>query len=520
MPSLLSPLRYPSVYALLSGALLVLAFPTPHVSLLAWVALAPLLVVLVQKRARWRLFLYGFLAGAVFFGGTCYWIYDVMRIHGHLPPVACLGVLGLFILVTVPFFGVFSWAVGELAQRWQLGALMLAPMVWVALEWLRAYFPFGGFPWNLLGYAIAPQIGWAQPAAYVGVYGLSFMIAAVNAFVAVFWLAPSRRRAAPLAAIALALAIAWLAGRGIPAEPTTATALLVQTNLPQQEVFDPLWVHNNPDEMQALEELTRQAVAAQPTPPALVIWPEIPVSIYFNHDPVMRARLIALAQSTRAYFITGTIDYHPAGSERPDVFNSAVLLSPAGELVAQYDKMELVPFGEYLPAVGRIGFFKRLVREVSDFKPGRDFDVMPTAHGRLSMFICYEAIFPGQVRQFVAREGGAEVLVNISNDGWFGRSAAAAQHLNMARLRAVETRRFLLRSTNTGISAVIDPYGRIVTRAPDHVRTALPVSFAPRQERSFYTRHGDWLSFVCTLAVVAALGRKFWAEALEEAIRQ
>ncbi len=136
------------------------------------------------------------------------------------------------------------------------------------------------------------------------------------------------------------------------------------------------------------------------------------------------------------------------------------------------------------------------------------------------MFICYEAIFPGLVRQFVAREGGAEVLVNISNDGWFGRSAAAAQHLNMARLRAVETRRFLLRSTNTGISAVIDPYGRIVSRAPDHVRAVLPVGFAPLQERSFYARHGDWLPFICALAVGAALGRKFWATALEEAVRQ
>jgi len=520
MPSLLSPLRYPSVYALLSGALLVLSFPAPHFSLLAWVALAPLLVVLVQNRARWRLFLYGFLAGAVFFAGTCYWIYDVMRIHGHLSPAACVLVLGLFVLVTAPFFGLFSWAVGELARRWQLGALLLAPLVWVAIEWLRTYFPFGGFPWNLLGYAIAPHIGWVQPAAYVGVYGLSFMIAAVNAFVALFWLAPSRRRAAPLAAVAVALAIAWFAGRGLPAQPTTATALLVQTNLPQQDVFDPLWVYNNPDEMQALEQLTRDAVRVQPAPPALVIWPEIPVSIYFNHDPVTRARLISLAQTTRVYFITGTVDYQPAGSEHPDVFNSAVLLSPAGELVAQYDKIELVPFGEYLPAIGRLNFFQRMVREVSDFKPGREYDVMPTAHGRLSMLICYEAIFPGLVRQFVEREGGAEVLVNISNDGWFGRSAAAAQHFNIARLRAVETRRFLLRSTNTGISAVIDPYGRVVSRAPDHARLALPVAFAPRSERSFYARHGDWLPFVCTLAVLAALGRKFWATALEEAVRQ
>jgi apolipoprotein N-acyltransferase len=410
--------------------------------------------------------------------------------------------------------------VGELARRWQVGALLAAPVVWVALEWLRTYFPFGGFPWNLLGYAIAPHIGWVQPAAYVGVYGLSFMIVGVNAFVAVFWLAPSRRTAVPLAAIAVALTVAWLVGRRLPAEPATATALLVQTNLPQQDVFDPLWVYNHPDEMQALEQLTRDAVAAQPTPPALVIWPEIPVSIYFNQDPVIRARLIALAQSTRVHFITGTIDYTPIEGSRPDVYNSAVLLSRDGGLVAQYEKIELVPFGEYLPAIGRFGFLKRMVREVSDFSPGREYDVMPTDQGRLSMFICYEAIFPGQVRQFVEREGGAEFLVNISNDGWFGRSAAAAQHLNMARLRAVETRRFLLRGTNTGITAVIDPYGRLVSRAPEHVRAVLPVGFAPRQERSFYARFGDWLPLLCTLVTVGALGRKFWAEALEEAVRQ
>ncbi|HXE75452.1 MAG TPA: apolipoprotein N-acyltransferase [Candidatus Xenobia bacterium] len=514
----LSPLRYPTVYALLSGVLLVLSFPRPQLSLLAWVALAPLLVVLMQNRARWRLFLYGYVAGVVFFGGTCYWLYATMRTYGHLSSVASAGVLLLFVLVEAIFFGLFAWITGELARRWQMRALLLAPVAWVAVEYLRTHIPVGGFPWNLLGYAVAPVIGWVQPASYVGVYGLSFLVVAVNMVAALYWLAPTRRNAVPLAVIAVVLFAAWLAGSQLPTLPTPATAVLVQTNLPQQEEFDPQWIQKHPDELEGLEELTRAAARKLESPPALVVWPEMPVSLYFNHDPVIRARMISLAQSLRSHFLTGIVDYKPEADGRYYPRNSAVLLTADGDLIGQYDKIHLVPFGEYLP-FGRVKWIEPLVKEVSAFRPGTNYAVMPSGAGRLSVFICYEAIFPALVRRFVEGETGAELLVNISNDGWFDNTAAT-QHLNMARVRAVETRRYLLRATNTGITAVIDPYGRIIARAPAHRRTVLIASFAPQSTRTWYARLGDWLPLLCALAIVAALGRKFWMDKLEAALSQ
>ncbi|MFQ5662338.1 MAG: apolipoprotein N-acyltransferase [Terriglobia bacterium] len=520
MRLLLALQRYPTACALLSGVLLVLCFPRPQLTLLAWVALTPLLVATFRPAPRTRLFFYGYLAGGVFFAGTCSWIYNVIRIYGHLSALAAGSILLLFVLVQALYFGLFSLITGELARRWQLLGLFLSPFVWVALEWARSYVPFGGFPWNLLGYAVAPHIGWIQPAAYTGIYGVSFLVAGVNALVAGFWLVPSRRGAVSLGVVALVLAGLAIWGRQLPPVPTTATALLVQTNLPQQEEFDPRWVEHHPEELRPLEQLTREAVRAlAPANPALVVWPEVPVSFYFHHDPVIRARLLRLAQATRSYFLVGVVDYRrdrPAEAGTGGVlhpYNSAVLLSPAGELVAQYDKIHLVPFGEYLPLADWLGFLEKLVPEVSDFRPGRERVVMPTPQGGLAIIICYEAVYPGLVRQFVER--GADVLVNISNDGWFGRSAAPAQHLNMARVRAVETRRFLLRATNTGITAVVDPFGRVVARAPTHTRTVLAAGFGPRRRVSFYVRTGDWLAALCALVVAAALARKFWVDAVE-----
>lgn len=509
----LSPTRYPTVCALLSGFLLVLCFPRPQVTWLAWVALAPLLAITTSRRSRLRQFGYGYLAGLIFFAGTCSWVYDVMRTYGHLSVFAAGAVLVLFVLFLALHVGLFSFAVAELARRWQLHALALVPFVWVAVEWLRTYI-FSGFPWNLLGYAVAPHTGWIQPAAYTGIYGVSFLVAGVNALVAACWLAPSRRRVVLLVLVAAVLSAALAWGQRLPPVPTTATALLVQTNLPQLGEYDPEWVQHHADQISQLEQLTRQAVAARPDePPALIVWPEIPISLYFHHDPVIRARLLQLAQATRSYLLVGVVDFRPDpdGSQHP--YNSAVLLSPDGELVAQYDKIHLVPFGEYVPLARWLSFLGKMTAEVSDFRPGRERVVMGAPQFRLGTFICYEAVFPALVREFVA--GGADVLVNISNDGWFGRSAAAAQHLNMARVRAVETRRFLLRATNTGITAVVDPYGRVVAQAPTHTRTVLAAGFAPQRTRTLYTRLGDWFAALCALVTVVALARKFWIVAVE-----
>ncbi len=514
MLAVVSPLRNPTACATLSGLLLVLSFPHAHLTFLAWVALAPLVASVCYRRTRRRLFLLGYWCGIIFFAGTCPWIYDVMRIYGHLSVAAAGGVLALFVLIMALYFGVFALTIGELARRWQFQALMAVPFVWVALEWARAHLIFGGFPWNLLGYAIAPHIGWIQYASYTGIYGVSFLVAAVNALVVAYWLAPSLRRMVSLAAVVLLLAVAELWSWRLPPEPAAAQAVLVQPNLPQQEDYDPDWVRHHPDELARLEQASR--AAARSVPPGrqtLLVWPEVPVSFYFHHDPALRARLLQLAQATRSYFLVGIVDYRPDAEGKQRAYNSAALLSPAGEFIGQYDKIHLVPFGEYVPLEDWLSFLGPLVQEVSAFSPGPELAVLPAGEGKLAVIICYEAVFPALVRQFVDR--GAEVLVNISNDGWYGVSAAPAQHLNMARMRAVETRRFLLRATNTGVTTIVDPYGRLVAQAPAHTEAVLVGSFAFRRQPSFYMRSGDWFPALCVLVALLLVVRRFWVLAVE-----
>lgn len=513
MSAFLSPLRNPTACAVLSGLLLILSFPRAQLSLLALVALAPLVATLCLPRSRPKVFFLGYLTGLIFFAGTCNWIYDVMRVYGHLSVLAAGGVLLLFVLAFALFFAAFALLIGELARRWQLLALAAVPFVWVAVEWLRNYVPFGGFPWNLLGYAVAPHIGWIQYAAYTGVYGVSFLVATVNALLAGYWLAPSARRGYLLLAVVVALAGTEIWGWRLPPYPTTGHAVLVQTNLPQQEEFDPSWVPKHSGEISALEQITREAVTGGAAPPNLVIWPEVPVSFYFHHDPALRAQLLRLAQATRSYFLVGVVDYRPDAEGNQIPYNSAVLLSPSGEFVSQYDKIHLVPFGEYLPLADWLSWLGPLVAEVSAFRSGSEPVVLPAGREQVGVFICFESVFPGLVREFAER--GAGVLVNISNDGWFGQSAAPAQHFNMARMRAVETRRFLLRGTNTGITAVVDPLGRVVVRAPDHTRATLTAGFAYRSERTSYVRNGDWFPALCALLTLVALARKLWVAAVE-----
>lgn len=514
----LSPRHHPLACSMLSGALLVAVFSNLPMSLLAWVAMAPLFAVCLQRFGRARLFLCGYVTGAVFFAGSCYWIYNVMHDYGGLPVVVAAGVLLLFVLMFALFFGVFALLAGELAQRWRLKALFLFPFLWVGLEWVRTVLPFGGFPWNLLGYGVASWTGWIQPAAYTGIYGVSFLVAAVNAAVAAYWFAPNRRRLALLGVMATALVGTAVAGHFLPAEETDSHVVLVQPNLPQLPAPGSSWEEVASDALAAFEQMAHEAVRGlDAQAPPLVVWPEAPAHFYFHRDPVLRARLTALAQSTRSYLLLGTIDFRrdPGGEEDTRLFpyNSAVLISPTGGFVGQYDKIHLVPFGEYLPWGPVFGLAGALVDEVSDFRPGNAYTVLPVGENRLSVFICYEAIFPELVQEFADR--GAQLLVNISNDGWFGRSSAAAQHLNMARMRAVESRRFLVRATNTGITTVVDPRGRLLGRLPSHERGVLTAGFRYRTAPSFYVQFGDWFASLCAFVTVLALLRAFWLATIE-----
>jgi apolipoprotein N-acyltransferase len=507
----------------------VLIFPSPSIFALSWIALAPLLLAILTPRTGNRDplesagniqasatprqgFLLGYFSGIVWYGGTCYWVYHTMRLYGNLDAPVAAGVLLSFCLLYGLYHGLFGWLLALVARPRPNGlrnALLLTPFLWVAVEALRSRI-IKGFAWDLLGTAQVDNIPLTRLATVTGVYGISFLIALVNAGIVATYLAPPARRRRLLP---IAFAIALMLQLGVLAKPRTLPAdhyaILVQSNVS----LDELWTLDSAARSyvvaglgsQTLNEL--EALSTMPNgirlrKADLIVWPESPAPFFDNDDSFLRA-LSSLAQDRQAYVIAAVVGSVPGvTSPTPQITNRAIVASPAGAWIGHYDKIHLVPFGEYIPYPFLFGFAQKLTREVGDFHPGMQRTVISTRDQRLGIFICYESIFPDEVRQFAAN--GANVFINLSNDGWYGEHGAPGQHLNMARMRAIENNRWLLRDTNTGITASIDPYGRIVAQAPRNQRTGLLAPYNTISTQTFYTRHGDWFAWTC--AIISLLG--------------
>jgi apolipoprotein N-acyltransferase len=318
----------------------------------------------------------------------------------------------------------------------------------------------------------------------------------------------------------LGAAIVLQAGHWIvrPPLPADHSARLVQANIPILQGSE--WTKEYFDD--TLTDLSRISLTA-PTPtaeglnsvspnsaasgthaPDLIVWPESPAP-FNTTDPFFREAVSNIAREARAWALVGSVgaSARQTSETATQSYNSAALVSPGGEWAGRYDKIHLVPFGEYVPFKSIFSFAGGLSKEVGDFSPGESRASLTAGGGRLGVFICYESIFPDDVRQFAAN--GAQVFVNVSNDGWYGDSGAYAQHLKQARMRAVENNRWLLRDTNTGVTASIDPYGRIVARAPRKIRTSLEAPYALSNVTTFYTRHGDWFAYLCAIISMVAL---------------
>jgi apolipoprotein N-acyltransferase len=513
----------------LSSLLQVLIFPLPGLYVLSWVAFAPLIVALLRARPVGVLemdgsvnlqaanpgqaFLLSYISGILWYAGTCYWIYNTMHEFGGLSKPLALLALFLFCLYLGLYHGLFgllvSLAVGP--GRDNRRALVAAPFLWVAVELARTLVT--GFPWNLLGTAQVDNISLSRITTWTGVYGVSFEIMLVNVAVAAAFLVPRKRRKTLLVA-SLAAAAVLQAGRLVeaPVLPTDHTALLVQENIP----VDANWTRDAFE--RTLRELTDLSVKAASRSGAsdstrdkvdLIVWPESPAP-FFTNDPLFRAPVSETARETRTWVVTGGIGSTPvtqSGRSASQVFNSAALISPSGDWTARYDKVHLVPFGEYLPFPRLFSFAGGLTKEVGEFQKGASRAALDAGSTRLGIFICYESVFPGEVREFA--DQGAQVLVNLSNDGWYGDSGAYAQHLNQTRMRAIENDRWLLSATNTGVTASIDPYGRTVARLPRKERGALVAPYALTSVTTFYTRHGDWFCWLCAIISAGALVSRF-----------
>lgn len=507
--------------ATLSGALQILIFPSPGLYFLCWIAYAPLMVALLRTRQAeapggflaatpWQGFLLTWLSGVICSAGTCFWIFHVMHVYGGLDAATSLGVLVLFCLWIGSHTGLFGLGFALMAVGGQRGkipslrrALIAAPFLWVAVELVRT--KIFGFPWDLLGTAQVDNIPLGRIATMTGVYGVSFEIMLVNSAFAAAFLVKRRQRTVILAsAIAASLIVQLSAMVQPPRLPATETARLVQENIPIREQ----WTREQFD--QTIEMLKQDSIPSQANllpgdpVPSLVVWPESPAP-FFVDDPPFSQAASEIARQANAYLIVGSVGTNASPQmRRPDeIYNSAALVTPTGKWTARYDKIHLVPFGEYVPYSDLFSFARKLTKEVGNFVPGTKRNVFDLGAYKVGVFICYESIFPGEVRQFAAN--GGNVFVNISNDGWFGFYGAPEQHLNMARMRAIENNRWLLRATNTGITLSIDPYGRVVASAPRNVRTTLDAPFSVVTGTTFYTRHGDWFAYLCAIISVMAL---------------
>ena len=533
--------------AILSAGLLELPFPIAGPlpawrTVFAWFGLVPLLAAVLSKRtaeARHPLrqaFLLAYLCGVLWYMGNCYWIYATMHIYGGLPSWVSVLLLVGFSLVLGLYCGLFGLTLA--AVRRTVGdvraALVLAPFLWAALDLAAARIT--SVPWDQLGYSQIDNTFLTYLAPWTGVYGITFVLVAVNALIAGSMLlkrCPSHcladRRVWSISGV-VCLTVGSLGVTIAPRSPQPAvTAVLVQPNL--NVGADNTWTGATWDrhiaQFAALaNEQCKSYIAGipqtgapqgevacppYPTFPELVVWPESPAP-YVQSDPRLLTALGSIARQEQAPMIVGGIgvNYDEQQQAWSD-YNSAMVISARGELVGRYDKIHLVPFGEYIPFQNLLSFAHKLTGRVGVFSRGvarRTF--LLSAPGvephRYGIFICYESVFADEIRQFA--RNGAEVLVNISDDGWYGDTSAPWQHLNMVRMRAVENRRWILRDTNNGVTASIDPYGRVRQSIPRHRVDALPAQFAFRDDVTFYTFYGDVFAWICLLL---GLGIVAWA---------
>ena len=482
-----------------SGAALGLAFPNYNFYLLAWVALG--LLVLASAGAPLKEApLYGFLHGQVFYPVCLPWVDTVMRQYGNIDPWIAAAFVGFIGLVGGLICTMFSTGVALASRRSKLLACAIAPFLWTALEYFRTNIPIIGSSWDLSGYPAAHSLALLQITSVTGIYGLCFLIAAYGSLVAYAVLERSRRGWMIAAGVTLLLVVVAAGGTYlIPAATPHYVAHLVQTNFPQSESYPADWLTVHAGELDQLEKISVDAAKQEP---GIIIWPEVPAPFSLQ-EPLFAARASQIARDANNYFLVGVLDWKRAGGKFL-AFNTAVLLDPTGQRIYSYDKIHLLPFGEYVPLRGWLTFAKRLTADISDFTPGSSYSIAEMPQGKFGAFICYEAIFPSEVRRFTA--SGAQLLITISNDGWFGRSSAPEQHMFMARVRAVENRRWLLRDTNNGYTESIDPYGRTAAQLAIDMRGQLTAPYDFRSDLTPYARFGDWFPWLCIVVTVALLG--------------
>lgn len=452
----------------------------------------------------WTTFRLGLLTGWIYFSGTLYWTVAVMTTYGGLSTPVAVVAAGLLVGYLSLYIGGVALLVGASVRRFGVAGLWLAPVFWVAAEWARGWIG-GGFPWVPLGSSQSAVLPIAQLASITGVYGVSFLVALVGTAAAVVGLSRRRPQLMGAAAVMAVLVLVTVGGMFRLADNRLAESGrvmrvgLIQGNVEQDQKWDPRF---RDAILARYLSLSREAILSGAQ---LVVWPEASTPFFMDRDSAQAAPIRALAAQTRTPFVIGTDEF-----DGKNIFNAASVIGADGRGRGSYRKMHLVPFGEYVPLKRLLFFVGPLVEAVSDFAPGTEASVLDVADGvRASVAICYESTYPTLARAFT--QGGAELLMVITNDAWFGNSSAAYQHFQMGAMRAIENGRYLARAANTGITAVVDPYGRVVKQAAMFEPLGLTTDVRLLDSRTIYTRTGDLIAWLCaalTAWVAVALRRR------------
>lgn len=500
----ITKIRYLSL--LLSGIALGLSFPKAGLWPLAWVSVVPLLIFLWDTK-RTDAFKGGVVYGLAYFITTLYWVEHSIRVYGHLPAYLSIPALILLCLILSLYVGLFSILFNNLYMTTRFPALLLAPVLWVSLDLLRTYL-FTGFPWASIGYSQYEWLSIIQIADLTGVYGVSFMVLAVNGVLTDIILYSRRMRIFPLFPAFPTLLGIVLVFMGILGAiwygyfrlnqkddySSKLTVSVIQGNIDQSGKWN---TDNRKSIMTVYRQLTRSALQKTPE---LVVWPETSVPFVFNSDPEHAEKLKDFVRSIDTPLLFGSVGItSTSGQGTPyRLSNAAMLLDADGKITGTYEKIHLVPFGEYIPWMLPL---EKLVTAIGDFSPGTTYTVMKAGKVPFSTVICYEIIFPELVRKFVNK--GAKFLATITNDAWFGKTSAPYQHFAMAVFRAVENRVPVVRAANTGISGFIDDRGRIIRMGRLFREEELTETISIRNNGlSFYTKFGNVFGYLCVVAAV------------------
>jgi apolipoprotein N-acyltransferase len=515
----------------LSGLLLSLAFPKPGLYFLAWIALVPLFLNISRQNIKNKdAFKEGFVFGLSYFFGTLYWIYHSIHYYGGMGLVwSILAVIALSTYLSL-YTGTFTFLISLIHKRTLYPLLITAPSLWVSLEYIRTYL-FTGFPWSSIGYSQYKMLHLIQIADITGIYGISFLVVAFNGAIVDMILLKKRTEEIPLYPLGPRIAGAFLLilafiftfvyghkrlNQNRPG--TDIRVSIVQGNIPQDKKWDPGFQR---EVMNIYENLTRETVKRDS--PDIIIWPETAVPFIFkepessenlpsrlHNDELLSRELVEFVKEIKTYLLFGSIrqEYEiidPKKSRQEVFTNSAFLLNRDGKVTYIYDKIHLVPFGEYVPLRKLLFFIDKITIGIGDYRPGNYNKRAVTPFGTFSTLICYEIIFPGLAKESL-KEGG-DFIVNITNDAWFGKTSGPYQHFTMAVFRAIENRKPVIRAANTGISGFIDSNGNILSASPLFERLSVSMTVKTDNTRTFYSRYGDLFVYFCLLITISVLSK-------------